>query len=203
MEKCDIREATDAIKAARETIAKFTTATTSSDASLKQLHSNDKELIKLLIMCKERRKNQLRKEKQRAQAMFGSAALSSTTSTLRSNEEFSSPAEEKKTDPPTSGATANPLPMPKRSSLKQSTHSSAGVVHSPQTEMATGENGDKGQKLPVTKKVSFADETKTDIDDDRELSWHQDPAFLGGLGVVIGVVGTLLVLSQFVGKPRH
>ena len=69
--------------------------------------------------------------------------------------------------------------------------------------MATGENGDKGQKLPVTKKVSFADETKTDIDDDRELSWHQDPAFLGGLGVVIGVVGTLLVLSQFVGKPRH
>ena len=67
----------------------------------------------------------------------------------------------------------------------------------------TSENGHDKRELPVKKRVSFADETSTtDDDNDRELEWHQDPAFLGGLGVVIGVVGTLLVLSQFLGKPK-
>ena len=57
--------------------------------------------------------------------------------------------------------------------------------------------------IPVKKRVSFADETTAPEDDnDQELVWHQDPAFLGGLGVVIGVVGTLLVLSQVLGKPK-
>ena len=60
------------------------------------------------------------------------------------------------------------------------------------------------------------DEASTDDDDDNmnrsssssdaatmstDLPWHHDPYVLTGLGVVIGTIGTMLVLSQLMMLP--
>ena len=73
--------------------------------------------------------------------------------------------------------------------------------------MSPTENGEAPQtKAAAKKKVSFADDTRKGDDDDddtdQDLVWHKDPAFLGGLGVVIGVAGTLLILSQWAARRK-
>ena len=207
IEKGEFGEATDVIKSARETVANYinTTAATQDAAkqkqhqqSVKHLQRNDKELLKLLSLCKERRKAQLKKEKQRALAMFGSS------STAAAKERPSSPssAEEKKCE--SIPATMN-IAEDKQQQYKTSTDSASSTPStSPRTVMSPTENGAAPQaKAVAKKKVSFADDTRKDDDDDddddtdQELVWHKDPAFLGGLGVVIGVAGTMLILSQW------
>jgi len=210
IEKGDIGEAIDAIKSARETVETYTSTSLSALSTQKQHHaqsvkhlqSNDKELLKLLSVCKERRKAQLKKEKQRAKAMFGSAAATLSPASP-SKERASSPSsEEKKTDPPPTPSEAKSETMPKRPSLKR--YSDGTGENSPRTVITPSGSDDGATRSPIKKKVSFADDIKKDEDDDadREFVWHQDPAFLGGLGVVIGVLGTMLVLSQLVGNPR-
>lgn len=219
IEKGDFTEATEAIKLARETIEVYIASSSSSGfskntqkqqhaQSVKHLQSNDKELQKLLSVCRERRKAQLKKEKQRAKAMFGSTAVStgtmssSSTSASASNERASRPSnsEEKKADPAETISDVKAQTMPRRPSLKKS--DDATRDSSPRTVITPSGNDDDAARIPIKKKVSFADDIKKDDEDDYELVWHQDPAFLGGLGVVIGVVGTLLVLSQLVGHKR-
>jgi hypothetical protein len=188
----------EVIKKAREVIAAYTTNPANADPSTplssasKPLLGNDKDLGKLLARCKERRKAQLKREKQRAQAMFAtttapssrnSSEAATTTSTQHSKQNGSH-----KPEPSSSDASLPPL--------------SAATT--------TSTNGDPS--LPKAKKsprsVTFAHDLVDDIkpkktihreeeeDDDEDVAWHKDPYFLGGLGFLVGVFGTMLLASQ-------
>jgi len=206
----ELNEALGAIKTARETIANYTQQRSEFTAthlqSVKQLQSNDKELLKLTVACKEKRKAQVKKEKQRAQAMFGSS-----TSASKEQRSSSPVEEEKKTETPAMSQTdetkATPTVISTKPSLKK--QSTSDDASSPRTVMTPSESSSNGcdgssPQSPPKKRVSFADNNQEYEYNgkDRELVWHKDPAFLGGLGVVIGIAGTVMILSQLVGRPQ-
>lgn len=78
-EKQETESAIEILKSAHAILAEYMTATNSNHAngaeaaSLPNLLALEKEVKRLHITCKERRKAELKKEKQRAQAMFGGA----------------------------------------------------------------------------------------------------------------------------------
>lgn len=69
-EKGDCSEAIDVLKKAQDVVLSFTASVPEGDRSLKQLLLNGKEVKKLYATCRDQKKAQLQKEKQRAQAMF-------------------------------------------------------------------------------------------------------------------------------------
>lgn len=174
-EKDEIEAAMAVAKKAREVLVMYTTSPefAENDAykqSVKQLLSNDKELLKLYARCKERRKAQLKKEKLRAQAMFATAAIP--------KDRASSPEEKKSeaTSAPNEASLETPPP-------------NAEVVAAAEDE----EPSEAPRSVPLTKGVL----AQTDDDEDGEdIAWHKDPFFLGGLGVLLGTIGTLMLLSQ-------
>lgn len=165
-ERDETEAAMNMAKKARDIVVTYTTSAIYTEnagyqLSVKQLLSNDKELLKLYARCKERRKAQLKKEKLRAQAMFAAPSK---------DKKRSASPEEKKSE---SIATEDAVTPASVSALKTSWN---------ETPNGTQRNLLKGATVE---------------EEEEEVAWHQDPAFLGGLGAVIGVVGTLLLLSQW------
>jgi tetratricopeptide (TPR) repeat protein len=74
-EKGESAEAMDVLKKAQDVILSFTSNIPEGDPSVKPLLLNGKEVKKLYAICKDKKKAQLQKEKQRAQAMFAKPAL--------------------------------------------------------------------------------------------------------------------------------
>jgi hypothetical protein len=201
VEKDEVVEALDVIKKAREVIAAYTTKPANADSSplppqptSKPLLGNDKDLVKLLARCKERRKAQLKREKQRAQAMFASTTTApssrnsseqaATTSTLHStpNGSHQQPESSSANAPPLSVATTTsansddpPLPRATKKSPRSVT-----FAH------------DLVDAIKPEKTIHHEEEK----DDEEDVAWHQDPYFLGGLGFLVGVFGTILLASQ-------
>ena len=184
-EKDEVESALDAIKKAREVIAIHTSGSDPTEVSqlplyqqsINQLTSNNKELLKLSNRCKERRKIILKKEKMRAQAMFASSTTVDDVTEAQSP--FSHKAkrdeEEKKQDSVSSYADKNVVNETVRNSA-------------PNTAAAVPAGHVTGAK---------SDETSDG------LPWYNDPFLLGGLGVVVGTLGTLLLLSQLVALPKR
>jgi tetratricopeptide (TPR) repeat protein len=200
VEKDEVVEALEVIKKAREVIAAYTaTKPVDADATAPQplptskpLLGNDKDLVKLLARCKERRKAQLKREKQRAQAMFASTTTTTAPSSRSSSE---------------AATTSTPRSMP--NGHHQSEPSSSDATPPLSVATTTSTNGDSPPLPKATKKsprsVTFAHDLVDEIkpektieedEDDEDVAWHQDPYFLGGLGFLVGVFGTLLLLSQ-------
>jgi tetratricopeptide (TPR) repeat protein len=194
-EKDEVEAAMDAIKKARDIIATYTADASPTDVSQKRLHlqstkqlcSNDKELLKLYARCKERRKVQLRKERMRAQAMFASS-----TSTNNSNASSTSPPAEKATSL-----------FPSSNKLVRDGEEKKSDAASSQMEMNDIVRAQFFQNSATSQEVKdVTDETITSSENIEDLPWHSDPYLLGGLGVVIGTIGTLLLLSQLAVLPK-
>ena len=195
-EQSESSQAMEILKTAHEVIVKYTAEPPQQQQqkaqfqkSVKQLLANDKEIKKLHAIAKDQRKAHLKKEKLRAQAMFGSN--SRLSGSLEEEEE-----EEEKKEPasPTEPAT------PTRSRPNRIT--------------ATPENG--GTKSPANrpkKRVSFAKQVDEDdvdegVDDHSafegsSLEWYQDPEVLAGLAIFAGsVVATVAGLSYLFSRKR-
>jgi hypothetical protein len=183
-EKDEVELAMDTIKTAREVIATYTSNSDPVDLSqarlyqqsVKQLTNNDKELLKLLSRCKERRKVILKKEKMRAQAMFALWSIPDKSTVLQYPSSFKEKhsEEEKKHDP-------------------VSSHMEEDVAN----EKLVQSYALKSSAKPfINDTIAKSDESSVDI------PWYNDPFVLGGLGVVLGTIGTLLLLSQLVLPKR-
>ena len=142
------------------------------DSMYKQLQGQEKELYKLLVACKERRKAERKKEKQRARAMFGATEEKKDPDNKDAEPHTTTNTHQKKSDKPES--------IPKKYDIKM--------------QKAT-ENDPKRRKIPK-KKVSFADGSTPGSVDDEEPSFfdeHKEALFiLAGLGLGSTLVHMLL-----------
>jgi tetratricopeptide (TPR) repeat protein len=183
-EKDEVESAIETIQKARKLISLHTSSSNPADLSqaslyeqsVKQLNNNDKELLKLFNRCKERRKVMLKKEKMRAQAMFApSAIIDRTTESLPST-------------------------------LQKEKHDSKEYKPNTVNQQFDKDIGNKtsqnSARESIAKQVVSVATEKSDVRRDA-VPWYNDPLVLGGLGVVIGSVGTLLLLSQLFVLPKR
>jgi tetratricopeptide (TPR) repeat protein len=183
-EKDEVNSAMETIQKARKVIAMHTSNSTPADLSqaqlyeqsVRQLNNNDKELLKLLSRCKERRKAILKKEKLRAQAMFASSPIFDRSAEPQSPDLQNENCESKEKQPET-----------------VSTQSEKNVENETLQNSALD---------PIAIPAISAAAAKSDVRDD-DVPWYHDPLVLGGLGVVVGTVGTLLLLSQLLVLPKR
>jgi cytochrome c553 len=169
----------DAIDQLKKALACVSCHKKDGDVMFRQLQTQEKEIYKLLVACKERLKVERRKEKQRARAMFGSAEEKKESDTR----------EDIRTGP--SRDTSERGHSPNESDRD---HSSS--RHSPTIE----ESSDHVPR-PVKKRVTFTD-GRSPGDDDADVlpsffDEHKEALFiLGGL-----VLGSLAVRA-FLGRRR-
>lgn len=186
-EKGQVEKAMEIVRQARKVIASYTTTknnnNTSDKLSVKRLHTNDKELLTLLTNLKKRRKAQLAKEKQYAQAMFRPSSSKPTRAE----------------SPPSSGTCSTTTIMKPSSPRSAATND---VSSAPSSSTKERDMNGETEVHVAKKKVSFADlddsrSNKKKTIMDKEIPWHKDAALLGGLGVMVGSFGAVLLLSQF------
>jgi tetratricopeptide (TPR) repeat protein len=230
-EKGFITEAIETVRKARRVIALYTNkeqqqsqssipSVTMTTVEMKQLLANEKELVRLLSTFKERKKAQLKKEKQRARAMFASKPNNQRTASPTTDTTTDTTANgTKEPTSPRSAATNNVTTPP---SSPNNSSSSASCCQQSTTTTTNGntdhdynnhheEEDDESGFYPVKKKVTFAEnghgssarrKNRTN-NNNQEVPWHKDPAFLGGLGVMIGTMGTILLLSHVFATRRN
>ena len=210
-----IDEAISTILKARDIIASAVKMTVNDDRKQQQLtklqaqlRKKDRELIKLYHQCKERQKELLKIEKLRAQAMFAKTkppAISSSSSTVTTT--ASSPTHHDNgpiPPPPTTtpnrhGNNDDNLGNEEKKSASLSVPVSV-FDHSDTSTNRWKEDDDDIADLDHDDNNNSSDAT---ISPDDDIPWHQDPYVLTGLGVVIGTIGTLLVLSQLLIQPTR
>jgi hypothetical protein len=166
------------IQRARDTVCQY--SNNNNNSTNKILQGSDRELVKLLKSCKEHRKVQRQKEKQRAQAMF--AATTEHRSAVS--------AERKKSDPCSSSSSSSRVSSPR--SVENFEGSGPEPKISDRDKAPAAKNVEKVQPK-ASKSVRFH-HSVDDPDIEDEVPWHQDAAFLSGLGVVFGVVGAATFL---------
>lgn len=170
-EKGDSAEAITLLKKAQDIILSFTSNVPERDPSLKQLLLNGKEVKKLYATCREQKKAQLQKEKQRAQAMFASP--------VRGQSEEKELTEDAHN---VLGETVQPLPNDVASRDISSSPAASATPESP--------------KKPK-KNVSFAE----NLTQQPEIEWYEDTEVLTGLAIFAGaVVATAAGLTYFLSR---
>jgi tetratricopeptide (TPR) repeat protein len=191
-EKGYSEQAIEILKQAREVIDKYTAQEfvkqPALKSSVKTLIANGKEINKLHKACKDRRKVERDKEKQRARAMFGLSSLATVTEAEEKKEMFDSD-----TDSPVN---KSPETVP---ALEESSNVS---IDSPPGKMKKRVSF---SKLPPTVQEFERDAiAKIDLDEDREaLEWYQDEEVLTGLAIFAGSLGlTVLALNFALGQRR-
>jgi tetratricopeptide (TPR) repeat protein len=156
-------EAVENLKLALEAVVAYKTE---GDSMFKQLQVQDKEIRKLFTVCKERVKAERKKEKQRARAMFGGG----------SEEKKDSDKKEHSAEPETV-------------STNNDQNEKSVSVEAPTDELDETEDARAGQRIPMKKRVSFADGSAPgNVDDDAEPSFFEEhkEAVLLVAGVVLG-----------------
>jgi hypothetical protein len=185
LEKGENVYAMDIAKLAGQVIAKYTTEEyrqhqPEQAATVKQLLILGKEVKRLFTLCKDQRKAHLKKEKMRAQAMFGGSASSSKGNDALppsvSQDEITV-TRSNSSSPPRNGMVAN-----------------------------TPDGRSKATETKNKKKVSFQEETtdQTTAAADVEDEWYQDPEVLTGLAIFTGAVFvTIVSLTYLLSKRRR
>jgi hypothetical protein len=205
-------------KRARDVIAKYMppdsgTATTASDnraddndralqASLKHLESNDKELIKLQHLLRQRLKAQRRREKLRARAMFGGGA---SPASIRQSALLTEEKKEVSSDNGSSdGAADSP---PSDFATAAATTAEASTVSSPlqeppaDTPSKSGVVQSKSLLKTQKKTVSFSDDKKGE--QEQELEWYQDREVVAGLGLFTAALGVTMLVGHYLFLARR
>jgi hypothetical protein len=176
-EKHETQQAITTLKPALVVIAEYKKE---GDDNYQQLSSQEKTIRKLLMVCRERLKAELKKEKQRAIAMFGGG---------------SSPSEEKKDaekkkDVPTARstpATTNGM-TPSRAAIKEIDDTKLDDIKSVR------------QHDPTKRRVSFADNSKPgDYGPEEKEDDDDEPSFLEENKEALFVLGGLAIGSALVG----
>lgn len=205
-ENDEIEAAMDTAKTARDIITSFTaanafklnvengqvpmdttiatnqhTSTYSYQQSVKQLQNNDKELLKLFLRCKERRKAQLKKERLRAQAMFATPSTDAKVETSQGSVR------------PNAAAVSTP-----DSHIESTQNASTTTTNHDDTNGSKQPNKKGARSVTFSEVVDNVEYHREDVHEDNDdIAWHRDPFFLGGLGVLVGGFGTLILLSQW------
>ncbi len=169
-----------------------------------QLRKKDRELIKLYHQCKERQKELLKIEKLRAQAMFAkSKPPAITSSSSKSTTTESSPPHHDN----------GPIPPPTTTSNRRCNNDDNLVDEEKKSDsmFVPVSSFDRSKNDTNTNRLKDDHDDIADLDhdinndptisQDDDIPWHQDPYVLTGLGVIIGTIGTLLVLSQLLVQP--
>jgi hypothetical protein len=192
-------QAMELLKTAQDVITKFTADEFAQQpllkSSVKQLLANAKEVKKLHATCKEQRKAHRKKEKLRAQAMFGG---------------FSKTEEEEKKEALVAEENSQGVSFTVEAS---ETEISSSQEDNPTkaVETTATDNNDEANKSKngrPKRKVSFAENVKDKSDDsskDRsdELEWYQDAEVLTGLAIFGATVAASMVgLSYLLTKKR-
>ena len=212
-EKKDFDETIEILKMAHEIIAKHATVENAEKfaASVKNLRNLEKEVKKLHAGCKERKSLVLKKEKQRAAAMFG-GSQNASKSPARATEDVN-PAESVEQNgvakdkenlvpngPPKSSPTATTTNDANRSSPKEGTI----LPLNDSTESSFEENPmENGSSKPPKRRVSFSEKvtsyeipnkekvkemTEEEDDDEEEIPWYKDDEVLLGAAIFGGAV---------------
>lgn len=177
-EKGDSSEAIEVLKKAQDVILTMLANVPNGDLSIKQLLVNGKEVKKLYATCRDQKKAQLQKEKQRAQAMFANPSRNGSEN-----------KEEK--DAPRNGLSRDTIGEPAQHSSKTGStaprNSSSTLTAPPASPQKTKKN------------VSFAEDTIPQPADEAE--WYEDPEVLTGLAIFVGtVVATAAGLTYFLSR---
>jgi tetratricopeptide (TPR) repeat protein len=211
-EKGDSEEAIEILKTAREVIDKYTAQEyvkqPALKASIKTLVANGKEIQKLHKACKERRKVERDKEKQRARAMFGGGPSSSLSSVAEEKKEMfdsdvdSSPEKQSQKvaaaeslDPVRSVDAATPESPSGNLKKRVSFSNNDGTPPAPAFD-ASGH--------PMKKRVSFCNDPDKEFEFDKntaadgeEPEWYQDTEVLTGLAMFAGSLGLTVLALNF------
>ncbi|GAX17407.1 hypothetical protein FisN_5Hh052 [Fistulifera solaris] len=174
-EKGDSAVAMDVLKKAQDVILSFTANVPEGDPSVKSLLINGKEVKKLYAVCKDQKKAQLQKEKQRAQAMFAKPARDETGTKDGKKDSLTAASQDigQVIQPPSVTAPTSPLASPSASTAAQ-----------------------QSPKKPK-KNVSFAE----NLTQTPEVEWYEDPEVLTGLAIFAGaVVATAAGLTYFLSR---
>jgi ribosomal protein L14 len=198
-EKQETMEVFSLLKQAHEAIQGYTIApyTEDSPASVTRLRSLAKEVKKLHTACKERRSLQLKKEKQRAAAMFGGGKASKTVAPKAAPANLGQEAMPEKENEQPNGS-SNPTPVAGTTlPLKDSND------FAPPAE---------NEKIPAKRRVSFSEKvTAYEIpnksgdaggNDDDEVEWYKDTEVLVGLGIFGGAIVASSLLVSFLMRKR-
>mmetsp|Transcript_16151 Transcript_16151/g.46593 ORF Transcript_16151/g.46593 Transcript_16151/m.46593 type:complete len:532 (-) Transcript_16151:61-1656(-) len=206
-EKKEYEDAIDILKRARDIITLFCNnggdnaneGINATDAmksvSVKHLQTQDKEVRKLLSACMERKKALKKKEKQRAQAMFGggkkaSAGVSSGTSSSLTDQEVETDIEEEKKEAVLESCRGDKHPPENARTDKETKEMLAKPVGLNSSLRPTGVVSGAESKLELKKNVSFSnvvEEREIESDDEEEDAWYEEHKeallLLGAAGV--------------------
>jgi ribosomal protein L14 len=199
-EKQDTTEVFSILKQAHEAIQRYTIAPYTEDfpASVTKLRSLAKEVKKLHTACKERRSLQLKKEKQRAAAMFGGMASKTVEPTSAPAKLAEEATPEKENEQP--NRSSNPTPV-------------AGTTL-PLNDSSDSAPSAENEKIPAKRRVSFSEKvTAYEIpnksggtgghdDGDDEVEWYRDQEVLVGLGIFGGAIVASSLLVNFLMRKR-
>jgi tetratricopeptide (TPR) repeat protein len=207
-EKGEEEQAMELLKTAHEIIAKFTADEYAQQPALKssvqRLVANAKEVKKLHATCKEQRKAHLKKEKMRAQAMFGGFSKTEPQQEEEKKEATPVVVEEKSRGVSFTEESRETLSETEMASSQEDNPTKAVETS------ATNNNGEanKPKNVRPKRRVSFAENVKDkkeeppkDLID--ELEWYQDSEVLTGLAIFGATVATSMVgLSYLLSKKR-
>lgn len=205
-EKKDTDEALEILKTAHDVVVKYTSEPYADDpkckASVKSLLTMAKEIKKLHVACKERRKSELKKERLRAQKMFAG------------NDE-----EKKEISEGSPSSSPTPMPTPVKDEAVESSVPLGGqlngVSHSPMVDKLQDKDEvlDSPRRHEMAKKrVSFADsvserlylvESEEEEESQQVIGWHRDARVGTAAGLALGVLATLTTLRFAAMRPNR
>lgn len=223
-EKKDFDETIGILKKAREIIAKHATAENAEKyaASVKNLRNLEKEVKKLHAGCKERKSLILKKEKQRAAAMFGgsqngSKSLARPTEDVNpadSVQQNGVPKDKENLVPngspktlPTSNAGDTNSSLPKEGTILPLNDSTESSFEEKPTE--------NGSSQPLKRRVSFSEKVTsyeipnkekvkemTEEEEEEEIAWYKDDEVLLGAAIFGGAVVASSLLVSYLLRRR-
>ena len=207
-EKHEFDKTIEISKKAHEVIATYTTEAHAKkhEASVKTLRNLEKEVLKLHARSKERKYLQIKKEKQRATAMFGGSS-----NAHKANNENGNPAEESAEANGVSGKDKENQ-IPNGSSMKSSqTLPRGGGITLPLKSKPDENPIENGDGKPFKHRVSFSEKvTSYELPSDEEIvdkvpkeanleevddvAWYKDPEALLGAAIF----GSAVVVSSLI-----
>ena len=208
-EKKEFDQTIETLKKAHDIINKYTTGAhdTKEVASIKALRSLEREVKKLHAACKERKAIVLKKEKQRAAAMFGGPSKENKSNQTNSADTDVSPTDPVQEDNPVKDKENQ---IPNSTTEKSPSLESSSIFEKPgetlplndSSEFAHNERSVEAPKRQVSfsNKVTSYEIPKDEgnlNDEENEIAWYKDPEALLGAAIFGGavIVSSFLVSS--------
>eukprot|EP00977_Amphora_coffeiformis_P010067 scaffold2353_cov167-Amphora_coffeaeformis.AAC.58 len=217
-EKQEFDKTIEILKRAHEIIATHATEANAKEhaASVKTLRNLEKEVLKLHARSKERKSLQIKKEKQRAAAMFGgSSKAPKVNENANNSNENENPAEPVEENGVSGKDKENQIPN--GSTMKSTQTLPRGGITLPLKSKPDEKPTENGDGKPFKRRVSFSEKvTSYELPSDEEIievpkqvkveeaddvAWYKDPeALLGAAIFGSAVVASSLIVSALLGR---